>query len=71
VNVVAPSKLGLRLYPETDKQEIISATNSWYLIANTTYILEVDVFDAHDRRLHNTEVSAFFFSPSTVVALTL
>lgn len=68
---MAPSKLGLRLYTETDKQEIISTTTSWFLIANTTYTLEVDVYDAHDRRLHNTEVDYALYAPPYVSFLLL
>jgi len=56
VNVVAPSKLGIRLYLEADKeQEIISSANYWYLISNTTYLLDIEVYDANDRRLYTTE----------------
>ncbi len=57
INVVEPAKLGLRIYPDIDKtQELSSSSGSWYLISNTRYRLEIEVFDANDHKLHTTEV---------------
>lgn len=59
VNVVDPSKMDFRFYSLPDKQEIILNVGSWYLIANTSYSLEIEVFDAHDRRLYAADVCLF------------